>query len=87
MRPGLTRDRIVEAAIALVDEGGPDALTMRAVAQRLGAGAMSLTARERARGAGPRAGDGASATPPPATGAPTRGVARDVRQAPAADGC
>lgn len=42
MRPGLTRDRIVEAAIALVDEAGPDALTMRAVAQRLGAGAMSL---------------------------------------------
>lgn len=42
VRPGLTRDRIVEAAIALVDEAGPDALTMRAVAQRLGAGAMSL---------------------------------------------
>jgi AcrR family transcriptional regulator len=42
MRPALSRDRIVEAAIALVDEGGPDALTMRAVAQRLGAGAMSL---------------------------------------------
>ena len=42
MRPALTRDRIVEAAIAVVDETGPDALTMRAVAQRLGAGAMSL---------------------------------------------
>lgn len=42
MRPALTRDRIVEAAIALVDEAGPDALTMRAVAQRLGAGTMSL---------------------------------------------
>jgi AcrR family transcriptional regulator len=42
MRPALTRDRIVEAAIALVDEGGPDALTMRAVAERLDAGAMSL---------------------------------------------
>ncbi|OGO54415.1 MAG: hypothetical protein A2V85_04895 [Chloroflexi bacterium RBG_16_72_14] len=42
MRPALTRDRIVEAAIALVDESGPDALTMRAVAHRLGAGAMSL---------------------------------------------
>lgn len=42
MRPVLTRDRIVAAAVALVDEAGPDALTMRAVAQRLGAGAMSL---------------------------------------------
>jgi len=41
-RPGLTRDRIVEAAIAIVDEGGPEALTMRAVAQRLRSGAMSL---------------------------------------------
>jgi AcrR family transcriptional regulator len=41
-RQPLTRDRIVEAAIALVDEEGPDALTMRAVAQRLGAGTMSL---------------------------------------------
>ncbi len=42
MRPQLTRDRIVEAAVALVDEAGVDALTMRAVAQRLGAGTMSL---------------------------------------------
>ena len=42
MRPALSRDRIVEAAIALVDEAGPEALTMRAVAHRLGAGAMSL---------------------------------------------
>jgi len=41
-RQALTRDRIVEAAIALVDEEGPDALTMRAVAERLGAGTMSL---------------------------------------------
>jgi TetR/AcrR family transcriptional regulator, tetracycline repressor protein len=41
-RPVLTRERIVAAAVALVDEAGPDALTMRAVAQRLGAGAMSL---------------------------------------------
>ena len=38
----LSRDRIVDAAVAIVDEAGPDALTMRAVAQRLGAGAMSL---------------------------------------------
>ena len=42
MRAVLTRERIVAAAVALVDERGPDALTMRAVAQRLGAGAMSL---------------------------------------------
>jgi TetR/AcrR family tetracycline transcriptional repressor len=41
-RPVLTRDRIVAAAVAVVDEQGPDALTMRAVARRLGAGAMSL---------------------------------------------
>ncbi len=41
-RPVLTRERIVDAATAIVDEAGPDALTMRAVAQRLDAGAMSL---------------------------------------------
>lgn len=41
-RAVLTRGRIVEAASALVDEAGPDALTMRAVAERLDAGAMSL---------------------------------------------
>ncbi len=33
---------IVAAAVELVDEGGPDALTMRAVAERLGSGVMSL---------------------------------------------
>lgn len=38
----LTRERIVDAAIGLVDDGGADALTMRAVADRLGTGAMSL---------------------------------------------
>ena len=42
MRPVLSRDRIVTAAVEIVDEEGPDALTMRAVAQRLGAGTMSL---------------------------------------------
>lgn len=41
-RRPLTRDRIVEAAVVLVDEEGPDALTMRAVALRLEAGTMSL---------------------------------------------
>jgi AcrR family transcriptional regulator len=42
MRPVLTRDRIVDAAVGLVDEAGLDALTMRAVGKRLGAGTMSL---------------------------------------------
>jgi AcrR family transcriptional regulator len=42
VRPALTRDRIVAAAAELLDEAGPDALTMRAVAQRLHAGVMSL---------------------------------------------
>jgi AcrR family transcriptional regulator len=42
IRPVLTRDRIIEAAVAVVDEGGIDALTMRAVSRRLGAGTMSL---------------------------------------------
>ncbi len=42
VRPVLSRDRIVEAAVAVVDEDGIDALTMRAVSRRLGAGTMSL---------------------------------------------
>jgi AcrR family transcriptional regulator len=41
-RAVLTRERIVAAAVDVVDEAGPDALTMRAVAGRLGAGTMSL---------------------------------------------
>ncbi|MFC8273217.1 TetR/AcrR family transcriptional regulator [Streptomyces sp. NPDC057271] len=41
-RQGLTVDGVVEAAIALADEGGLDALTMRAVAQRLGVTPMTL---------------------------------------------
>jgi AcrR family transcriptional regulator len=41
-RPLLSRDAIVAAAVELVDEGGPDGLTMRAVADRLGCGVMSL---------------------------------------------
>lgn len=41
-RAVLDRAAIVAAAVSLVDEGGPDALTMRAVAERLGCGAMSL---------------------------------------------
>ncbi|MEU0541935.1 helix-turn-helix domain-containing protein [Nocardia sp. NPDC005978] len=38
----LTRTAIVEAAITLADEAGLDALSMRRIADRMGAGAMSL---------------------------------------------
>jgi AcrR family transcriptional regulator len=38
----LTREAIVAAGVELVDAAGPDALTMRAVAARLGSGVMSL---------------------------------------------
>lgn len=41
-RAVLSRERIVQAAAAIVDERGPDALTMRAVATSLGSGVMSL---------------------------------------------
>jgi AcrR family transcriptional regulator len=40
----LTRDAVVDAAMALLDEGGMDALNMRAVAERLGTGPASLYA-------------------------------------------
>jgi AcrR family transcriptional regulator len=39
---GLSRQRIVRAAIAIADRDGLDALTMRRVAEQLGAGTMSL---------------------------------------------
>jgi len=39
---GLRREQIVRAAIAIADRDGLDALTMRRVAERLGAGTMSL---------------------------------------------
>jgi AcrR family transcriptional regulator len=39
---GLSRDRIVAAAIALIERDGPDALTMRRLAGELGVEAMSL---------------------------------------------
>jgi AcrR family transcriptional regulator len=42
LRGALTRDAIVDAAIAVLDDGGLAELTMRAVAERLGTGAMSL---------------------------------------------
>jgi AcrR family transcriptional regulator len=41
-RQPLSRDRIVDAAIALADERGIDEVGMRAVARRLGVDAMSL---------------------------------------------
>lgn len=41
-RSSLTREAIIDAAAEILDEQGIDGLTMRAVAERLGAGAMSL---------------------------------------------
>jgi AcrR family transcriptional regulator len=41
-RPRLDRDRVVAAAIALVDDEGLPSLSMRTLAQRLGVKAMSL---------------------------------------------
>ena len=41
-RPSLSRDAIVDAAVALADDGGMGAVTMRAVAGKLGVEAMSL---------------------------------------------
>lgn len=40
--PSLSRERIAAAAIALADEGGIEAVSMRALAARLGVGATSL---------------------------------------------
>ena len=41
-RTPLSRDRVLRAAIALADDGGIDALSMRKLAQKLGVEAMSL---------------------------------------------
>lgn len=41
-RNSLTRDEVVGAALAIVDEGGPGALTMPALAARLDCGVMTL---------------------------------------------
>ncbi|MEN0136413.1 MAG: TetR/AcrR family transcriptional regulator [Rhodococcus sp. (in: high G+C Gram-positive bacteria)] len=41
-KPGLTLDRIVEAAVAVADAEGLDAVSMRRLAAELGVGAMSL---------------------------------------------
>lgn len=40
--PPLNRERIVGAAVSLLDEGGPDGLTMRRLAERLGVTATAL---------------------------------------------
>jgi AcrR family transcriptional regulator len=40
--PPLSRDRVLTAAVELADERGIEALSMRTLAQELGAGAMSL---------------------------------------------
>ncbi len=42
IRPGLSRDAVLGAALAIIDESGIDACTMRAVAAELGVEAMSL---------------------------------------------
>ena len=42
MAKGITRERIVDAALAVLDEGGIDALTVRAVAAQLDARAPAL---------------------------------------------
>lgn len=41
-RPALPLDRILDAALELVDEQGADALSMRSLAQRLGSGTATL---------------------------------------------
>jgi AcrR family transcriptional regulator len=41
-RAALDADQIVQAAMSIADEDGPGAITMRAVAARLGVGVMSL---------------------------------------------
>ena len=41
-RATLSRDAIVSVAVEIVEELGPDGLTMRAVGKRMGAGTMSL---------------------------------------------
>jgi AcrR family transcriptional regulator len=41
-RTALTKERVIQAAVALADREGLDSLTMRRLADELGAGAMSL---------------------------------------------
>lgn len=41
-RPSLSREKIVCAAVEIADEEGPEAVSMRRIASRLGSGTMSL---------------------------------------------
>jgi AcrR family transcriptional regulator len=41
-RNSLNRDRILDAAISLLDRDGPEAFTMRALAEKLGVGTMAV---------------------------------------------
>lgn len=41
-RNTLNRDRVLDAAVSLLDREGPDAFTMRALAERLGVGTMAV---------------------------------------------
>jgi AcrR family transcriptional regulator len=41
-RPRLSRERVLEAAMAVADEGGIDALTIRSLAPSLGVKPMSV---------------------------------------------
>ncbi|GAB3995459.1 hypothetical protein GCM10029992_12750 [Glycomyces albus] len=41
-RPPLTRKRIIEAAVAIVDESGVERLTMRTLGERLGVDPMAV---------------------------------------------
>lgn len=41
-RPGLSRERVLQAAVALADEAGIEALSMRKLGEQLGVEAMSL---------------------------------------------
>lgn len=41
-RPGLTRDQVLTAAMAIVDDGGVDELTMRRLGQALGRNPMAI---------------------------------------------
>ena len=40
---GITREAVLAEALALLDDGGPDAVTFRALAARLGVTAMAVT--------------------------------------------
>jgi AcrR family transcriptional regulator len=42
LSPNLTKERVLQAAISLADEGGIDSVSMRNLARRLNAGVMSL---------------------------------------------